>query len=47
LALEFGKGVTEYQPFERAANEIRSIWTWLRNELAITVTDADARAAVA
>jgi chromosome partitioning protein len=47
LALEFGKGVTEYQPFEPAANEIRSIWTWLRNELAITVTDADARAAVA
>jgi hypothetical protein len=47
LALESGKGVTEYQPFEPAANEIRSIWTWLRDELAIAKTDPDSRAAVA
>jgi chromosome partitioning protein len=47
LALECGKGVTEYQPFQPAANEIRSIWTWLRNELAIATTDAETRVAVA
>jgi hypothetical protein len=47
LALESGKGVTEYQPFEPAANEIRSIWTWLRDELAIAKTDPDSRTAVA
>lgn len=47
LALESGKGVTEYQPFEPAANEIRSIWTWLRDELAIAKTDPESRTAVA
>jgi hypothetical protein len=47
LALESGKGVTEYQPFEPAANEIRSIWTWLRDELAIAKADPDFCAAVA
>jgi chromosome partitioning protein len=47
LALECGKGVTEYQPFQPAANEIRSIWTWLRNELAFATTDAESRVAVA
>jgi chromosome partitioning protein len=47
LALESGKGVTEYQPFEPAANEIRSVWTWLRDELAIAKTAPDSHAAVA
>ena len=47
LALESGKGVTEYQPFQPAAHEIRTVWTWLRNELEIAATDSETHVAVA
>jgi chromosome partitioning protein len=35
LALEQGQGVTEYQPWQTAAQEIRGVWTWLRGELGL------------
>jgi chromosome partitioning protein len=47
VAIENGKGVTEYQPFEPAANEIRSVWSWLHAELSMTRDNAEAQAAVA
>jgi chromosome partitioning protein len=36
VALEQGQGVTEYQPWQAAAQEIRVLWAWLRDELALT-----------
>lgn len=47
VAIENGKGVTEYQPFEPAANEIRSVWGWLHAELSMTGDNTEAHAAVA
>jgi chromosome partitioning protein len=47
VAIENGKGVTEYQPFEPAANEIRSVWSWLHAELSMSGDNAEAHAAVA
>ena len=44
LALEQGQGVTEYQPWQAAAQEIRAVWGWLRNELGL-VRGVDTRAA--
>lgn len=35
VALEQGQGVTEYQPWQAAAQEIRAIWAWLRDELGL------------
>lgn len=35
VALEHGQGVTEYQPWQAAAQEIRGVWAWLRGELAL------------
>ncbi len=35
LALEQGQGVTEYQPWQAAAQEIRGVWGWLRGELGL------------
>ena len=35
MALELGQGVTEYQPWQSAAQEIRGVWGWLRDELAL------------
>lgn len=35
MALEQGQGVTEYQPWQAAAQEIRGVWTWLRGELGL------------
>jgi chromosome partitioning protein len=35
LALEQGQGVTEYQPWQAAAQEIRGVWAWLRGELGL------------
>ena len=35
LALEQGKGVTEFQPWQTAAQEIRAVWAWLRDELGL------------
>lgn len=36
LALEQGQGVTEYQSWQSAAQEIRAVWSWLRGELGLT-----------
>jgi len=36
MALEQGQGVTEFQPWQAAAQEIRTLWGWLRDELALT-----------
>ena len=36
LALEQGQGVTEYQSWQPAAQEIRGVWRWLAGELALT-----------
>lgn len=47
VALENGQGVTEYEPFDPAANEIRSVWSWLRAELRLAENDAATDAAVA
>lgn len=35
LALEQGQGVTEYQSWQSAAQEIRAVWAWLRGELGL------------
>jgi chromosome partitioning protein len=35
VAIEQGQGVTEYQPHQTAAREIRNVWQWLRSELGI------------
>ncbi len=35
LALEQGQGVTEYQSWQAAAQEIRAVWAWLRGELGL------------
>ena len=42
VALEQGQGVTEYQPWQAAAQEIRTLWAWLRDELALTRQSAAA-----
>ena len=42
VALEQGQGVTEYQPWQAAAQEIRVLWAWLRDELALSRTAAAA-----
>lgn len=34
-AMMVGQGVTEYAPAGRAAEEIRALWTWVRDELKI------------
>lgn len=44
IALEQGQGVTEYQPWQPAAQEIRAVWSWLRGELGL-VRGTGARAA--
>lgn len=41
-ALECGQGVTEYQPWQAAAQEIRAVWAWLRDELALVRRSAAA-----
>jgi chromosome partitioning protein len=41
MALEQGQGVTEFQPWQAAALEMRALWSWLRAELLL------ARASVA
>lgn len=33
VAIERGQGVTEYQPYQAASREIRSVWAWLRSEI--------------
>jgi chromosome partitioning protein len=38
MALEQGQGVTEFQPWQAAAQEIRTLWGWLRDELSLTKT---------
>jgi chromosome partitioning protein len=38
MALEQGQGVTEFQPWQAAAQEIRAVWGWLRDELALVKT---------
>jgi chromosome partitioning protein len=35
LALEHGQGVTEYEPHQNAAKEIRGVWSWLKAEIGI------------
>ena len=35
VALEHGRGVTQYQPWQAAAQEIRAVWGWLRGELGL------------
>ncbi len=35
VAIEQGRGVTEYRPHQSAAWEIRRVWSWLQNELQI------------
>lgn len=35
LAIEHGEGVTSFQPDQPAAREIRAVWVWLRDTLAI------------
>ena len=42
VALEQGQGVTEYQPWQAAAQEIRALWAWLREELALARATAAA-----
>lgn len=36
LALEHGQGVTELQPAQAAAREMRAVWAWLRDEVGLT-----------
>ena len=36
VAIEQGLGVTEYQPYQSASQEIRKVWAWLKSDLAIT-----------
>lgn len=35
LALEHGQGVTELQPDQAAAKEMRDVWRWLRAEVGL------------
>lgn len=35
VALEHGLGVTEFQPGQAAAKEMRCVWTWLRGEIGL------------
>ena len=42
VALEQGLGVTEYQPWQAAALEIRAVWAWLRAELGLVPAAAAA-----
>jgi chromosome partitioning protein len=35
VALEQGQGVTEFQPWQAAAQEMRTLWAWLRGELGL------------
>jgi chromosome partitioning protein len=42
VALEQGQGVTEYQPWQAAALEMRALWVWLRDELSLRGTAAAA-----
>jgi chromosome partitioning protein len=42
MALEQGQGVTEYQPWQAAALEIRAVWAWLRDELGLLHAGAEA-----
>ncbi len=44
VALEQGQGVTEYQPWQAAAQEIRVVWAWLRDELGLSRAAASAAA---
>jgi chromosome partitioning protein len=45
MAIEQGQGVTEYQPWQAAAQEIRSVWGWLRDELKLARNAAGVQAA--
>jgi chromosome partitioning protein len=38
LAIEQGQGVTEFQPYQAAAREIRNVWDWLRAEAGLGQT---------
>jgi len=40
LALEQGQGVTEFEPKQNAAKEIREVWLWLKVELGLTTLEA-------
>ena len=42
VALEHGLGVTEFQPGQPAAKEMRGVWAWLRGEIGL---DAKRKAA--
>jgi chromosome partitioning protein len=33
VAIEQGQGVTEYEPYQSAAREIKAVWKWLRDDL--------------
>jgi chromosome partitioning protein len=33
VAIEQGLGVTEYQPYQSASQEIRKVWAWLKTDL--------------
>ena len=35
VAIEQGLGVTEYQPYQSASQEIRKVWAWLKSDLGI------------
>lgn len=35
VAIELGQGVTEFQPYQSAAQEIRKVWAWLRESAEI------------
>jgi chromosome partitioning protein len=36
LAIELGQGVTEFQRYQSAAQEIRRVWSWLDSELKLS-----------
>lgn len=42
VAIEQGLGVTEYQPWQSAASEIRRVWKWLKEDLGLAPTALDA-----
>ena len=45
LALEHGQGVTEFQPGQAAATEMRSLWVWLRDATGLKAKKRRAAAA--
>jgi len=41
VAIEQGLGVTEYQPWQSAASEIRRVWKWLKKDLGLAPAALD------